>query len=388
MPKKPQPQKIKLPNGQGSVIKKDGVRRKPYTVRFTEGKTLSGRQIFKYIGWYATEDEANKARLLYTLRPDLFADKERSDVTLQDVYDSWSKTAYPKKKSQSTVDTWSSAWKKLQPLAHVHMQNLRKAQLQNLIDDYADHGKSDYLIGLIMKRKGLSDAQKKKLVAGVEEEGLSFSSLNKIKQLSSLLFDAAMQDDVVDKNYAKFILLPANEKSPRQIWDDLERSKLEKAARAGDRIAQYIMVMCYMGWRINEFLSLTTFAYNTKEKAFIGGEKTEAGIDRLVPVHKKIQPYVNAALKRKGEAVFCREDGGKFTAKNFREQYFYPTLERLGLRRLVPHTTRYVFHYLMEQAGVPQLRRQALAGHTDIQMTKHYTPTDISMLRDAINSLK
>jgi integrase len=386
MPKKPK--EFRRANGQGAVIKFGGNRRKPFTVRFSNGKSLSGKRLYKYLGWYEKAEDAEKARQLYVLRPDLFAEKERSEVTLQDLYDSWSKTEFSGDINPHTKTTWETAWKRLRPISKMRMYNMRLSVIQNLIDDLADHGKSDYITRCINQRKNITDREKQKLIANVEDEGLSNSSLGKIKNLASLLCRLAMGDDIIDKDYAALVKLPPNVTKKKVIWDDLERAKIEKAAADGDMTAQYIMVMFYTGWRINELLSLTIFNYKPGDKAFVGGEKTDAGIDRLVPVHPKIQKYVDIAIGRNGDTVFCNENGRGFTVNNFRTHYYYPALERLKVRRFVPHTTRYVFHHLMEEAMIPQLRREMLAGHTDIKMTKRYTPSDVTLLREAINKLK
>jgi len=387
MPRKPQqPKEFKRANGEGTVIKFGGNRRKPYTVRFSNGTSMSGKRLYRYLDWYESEEEAEKARRLYVLKPDLFANVERDQITFKDLYESWSKTEY-KDMGDDTRETWVAAWKRLSPLSGMRAHNARLSVFQNLIDDLAEHGKSDYKIRCIERRKNITKKQKAALIAQVEEEGLSYSALSKTKMLASKLCRLAMGDDIIDKDYADLVKLPPNVPKSKQIWSDTERAILEKAAISGDMIAQYIMIMCYMGWRINEFLALTVFNYRKEERAFIGGEKTEAGIDRIVPVHKKIQPFVDIAIARKGKTVFCRENGEKFTDGNFRQKYYYPTLERLGIRRFVPHTTRYVFHHMMEKAKVPQLRREMLAGHADMNMTKHYTPLDIMLLREAIDSI-
>ena len=52
---------MKQPNGYGGISKLKGRRRKPYAVRVTTGWTDEGKQIKKYLGYYATKKEAIKA---------------------------------------------------------------------------------------------------------------------------------------------------------------------------------------------------------------------------------------------------------------------------------------------------------------------------------------
>lgn len=60
---------MKRGNGFGSVIKLGGKRRRPYAARVTQGWTLEGKQIIKYIGYYATKREAAKALEAYNTNP-------------------------------------------------------------------------------------------------------------------------------------------------------------------------------------------------------------------------------------------------------------------------------------------------------------------------------
>ena len=52
--------KMRNPNGYGSIIKLSGKRRKPFAVRVTIGWNNNGKQIYKYIGYYKTKQEADR----------------------------------------------------------------------------------------------------------------------------------------------------------------------------------------------------------------------------------------------------------------------------------------------------------------------------------------
>ena len=51
--------------------------------------------------------------------------------------------------------------------------------------------------------------------------------------------------------------------------------------------ADYVLCQCYLGFRPSEFLALDALNYNRKERAFVGGAKTDAGKDRVVTVFPK-----------------------------------------------------------------------------------------------------
>lgn len=56
-------------NGDGSIFKLGGKRRRPYAVRITVGYTDEGKQQYKYVGYYATKTEAKAALNAYMANP-------------------------------------------------------------------------------------------------------------------------------------------------------------------------------------------------------------------------------------------------------------------------------------------------------------------------------
>lgn len=64
--------------------------------------------------------------------------------------------------------------------------------------------------------------------------------------------------------------------------------------------------MCYTGFRIAEFLELTSFSYDSISKTLRGGKKTAAGKNRIVPIHPKIQPIIENWISKKGKLFFVK----------------------------------------------------------------------------------
>ena len=75
-------EKMRMPNGYGSVYKLSGNRRKPYAVRVTEIWS-NGQQKYRYLGYYRTKQEAIKQLALYNDAP---YDLEMSKVTFSEIY--------------------------------------------------------------------------------------------------------------------------------------------------------------------------------------------------------------------------------------------------------------------------------------------------------------
>lgn len=77
--------------------------------------------------------------------------------------------------SKQTTDNYNAAYKKIKPLYKIKFRELRTQQMQKIID---------------------------------ENNTLSIASLSKIKLLFSQLYKYGMENDIVNKNYSDFIILP------------------------------------------------------------------------------------------------------------------------------------------------------------------------------------
>ena len=124
-------------------------------------------------------------------------------------------------------------------------------------------------------------------------------------------------------------------------------------ANKNDPIVEMLLIMCYSGYRITAYKTITT---NTEDWYFQGGIKTASGKDRIVPIHSSIQPLVKARMERDGCIL-------KMSKVYFRSKV-YPTLSRLGVTKHTPHDCRHTFSRLCEKYGVNENDRKRMLGHS------------------------
>ncbi len=67
--------------------------------------------------------------------------------------------------------------------------------------------------------------------------------------------------------------------------------------------------------------------------------------------------------------MFAASNGSQMHQSNFRNQVWYPALERAGLPRVTPHSLRRTFVDIMIDRGVKPTDVRDLAGHKDINVT-------------------
>lgn len=346
---------MKLPNGYGSVYKLSGNRRRPWTAVVTLGyekmKTENGHRLKREtlnLGYFEKRKDALDALVSYNKKP--IGGLLKS--TLQDIYDNYAKN-YPSM-NKKTAETYGSAWNHLKPLADTEIREIKKSHLQAIIDDMA-------------------------------AKGLSQSSTSKVKVLAGILFDKAAEDDIIDKNYVRFVDIPIQEKKAKAIFTDAHIKALFD--NSSDPWVQTALILIYTGMRIGELLMLTRFDIDMKEKTITGGIKTDAGKNRVIPIHSKIQPFIESWLKEEGEYLISK-DGKKVTTDHYRKAIFHPMMERLNIEGLTPHATRHTFATLLSRAKVNTLSIQRVIGHSKYSTTADiYTRSDTEELRKAVESI-
>lgn len=340
-------------NGSGTIYKRKGVS-KPYIVY---GKAYNENGVMKreYLGAFKTRKEAEERRVNYIVNPDI----KKSDLTFKEVYEDYIKTNRYKDLTVSTQQNYRAAYKHCARLYAVRFAELRTAQMQEIINS-------------------------------LSESGLSESSVKKVKLLFSILFTYAMQNDIVTKNYSEFVTMPKFERTEKRPLTDIEIQKIGQAAAEGNKTAQWVYYMIYSGWRIGELLELTAFSFDKDEYTFRGGKKTEAGKNRLVPVHTNLRWIIDKQLSQKGDTVFCMENGKAMTTDYFRRNMFNKLLDELNIdTSITPHITRHTFATMLKQAGADDFYRKKLLGHASKSVTDDvYTHADIENLRNTIELLK
>lgn len=318
-----------------------------------------------YVGAFRTLREAQQALENYMneKHPDLY------NATLDRIYELWSDKHF-ETLSDSGIHGYKAAYKSIAELSRQRMRDLKTADYQRCVDIQA-------------------------------EQGASRSKCEKIRQICSQLCKFAMQNDVIDKNYAEFIKLPKEEKKEKQIFTAAERQKLWRYS--ADKRVRLILFLIYTGFRIGEVSEITPERIHLDEGYIIGGFKTEAGRDRLVPLPPsipEITDFVRAWLSGSQSSPFG------VPKNSLRQYWFYPALSDLGMiappvynpktrkneyhaPRLTPHATRHTFASLSAAAGMPPETLQKIIGHADYSTTADiYVHKDTAALFDGMSKIK
>ncbi len=288
------------------------------------------------------------------------ARRKGTAITLKELYDQWEPTH---RRSKSTMNCYHAGFRVFAPLWFVPMADLDIDDLQDCMDD-ADAG-----------RRTLENA----------------------KAALSLVYRYGIPRDAVpkDRNLAPFLIIREPGSAKKEGFSSAELELVRLAAQKGDYVAQLVLCQCYLGFRPTAFLALTVADYDEKERVFVGGSKTEAGIDRAVTVSPKIQRYVDAfRVAADGGAIFGA--GGRvMPLKKYRE-LFYVLLKQLkidnpvdenGRHRLTPHSCRHTFATLLKKTAGSDTDKLALIGHTSTDQLREYQDVRYDDLRAITDQL-
>lgn len=344
---KPKKRSRKRPQGSGTIRKDERNKSKPWVAISPSSRYGTSRV---YLGAFRTYKEAQDAIEKYERegRPELYG------ATLEDIYKLWSESHY-KNVSASAAKMYRSIWNKFEPIKSIKMADIRAPHFQTIVDSVESKAAADL-----------------------------------VKVLASMVCKYAMQNDVVDKNYAQFVKVPKAAKKEKKIFTQQQINLMWD--HSDDIRIRYILFMIYTGLRISEFLNIELSNIHIDEGYFICGGKTEAGKDRIVPIPPAI-PELGAWLSEWAEMAKKKKKAGiiGMTANHFRTSRFYPALEEIGIdcSGITPHTCRHTFASLCASAGIRQEQLQKIIGHADFQTTANiYIHQNLESLKEAMSKLE
>lgn len=300
------------------------------------------------------------------------SDKVRNDQTLQEIYTLW-EPWYSARVEPGTMAGYRAAYNYFSAIKDNPIRSITADALQQCMDACP---------------KGKRTHQNMKVVAG-------------------LIWKYAKDKHIVTQIESDNLYTGKGTSKKREALTDIEVEKIRQAI--GDhRYADYIYCLCYLGFRPGEMLELRKDQVTEHEgRLFITeGKKTEAGRNRTVPVHQKIEGIIRSRLWVPGtdllfpQYVFARPSKKRPNApltafkqmsdNFFREAAFKPLMNVLSIAEgKVPYGARHTFSNKLKSASGADIDKARLIGHSDYTFTQtHYQTTDIDELQAVMDSIK
>lgn len=374
----------RLPNGFGSITElKNRNLRKPFWVRVCVGRNSVGKPILKPLkpeSYFETYNEAYTALVDYNRNPyDL-----EPDLTVAQLYDKWTDKYFKEITSASAQRTVTSAWAYCSSIYDMRAKDIRARHIKGCMEE-------GFRIEYRGKKKG-------------EKIYATASTKSRIKSLFNLMLDYALEYEIVDKNYARTFdisedIIKEKEAATRQhIAFSEEELQILWEAVGKVRFVDWIIIQCYMGWRPQELAMLRLDEINLDEWYIQAGMKTDAGKQRVVPIHSCIRNLItqNYEFAVSIGSKYLFNDKGQTHAGSWKITYdkyskrFEKVITDLGLNpEHRPHDPRKTFVTRAKKAGICDNAIKAMVGHKAQDITESaYTERDIEWLRADLEKMK
>lgn len=335
---------MKNPNGSGTVTKMSGKRRKKWRVVKTIGWE-NGKQKRITVGYFETFKEADKARTNYVYNPN-------AKLTIKDVYEMWSEVHYKKLSENSKRSMHSKYTVYISELSDKYISEITLQELQKFFNNIKS----------------------------------SSSTLSLVKIVLNMIFDYAVKNNFIEKNFVKYVELGKFKK----VYEKKEFTK-EEIQILWDNVnkpfVDTILILIYTGMRVGEMLNLKLEDINLENKTiFVSKSKTSAGV-RYIPINDKILPII---IKRMHNQEYLIVNYKNKNYSYFAYTYnFKATLKNLGIQEHTTHECRHTTATLLSNAGANPISIAKIMGHTDYNgMTaKVYTHKNEIELEKAMSTL-
>lgn len=316
-------------NGDGTIIKLSGNRRKPWAIRRIIGWREDGGRIIKYQGYYRTRREAEAALAEYNSDPYTISKK-----TFENVYDEWY-AIQEQTRGESTLKGYRIDFGHLKPLHDMKIKDIERTDLQTL------YNRAD----------------------------VSQNTLRKMMQLINMVFSYAVKSGILPisaLNLNKAVNVPLKDSKKQKSRKILTKEEIQVLwDNKDDDYARIALVYIYTGLRFSELQKLTPDRIH-ENYIEITDAKTAAG-NRIVPLSDKVQkllPIAHVPSRTTFERKF---------------KYFLPDH--------YIHETRHTFITMLTEAGVDDRIIKAIVGHKSNDITQVYTHITLDVMLEAVNRL-
>lgn len=333
----------RLPNGFGQISKIKGNLRNPYRAMVTVGKTPTGKpvcRLLKPVAYFPTYNEAYKALLKYNEKPYDITRK----VTCNELYKLWSEEHFKTFDNSRSSANYSAAWKHCSFAYGLDIRELRPRHIKACI-----------------------------------ENAPAPTTKTNIKLVFGMMLDFAVENEMVERNVAREFSMPKSVAKERKekykghtALSEEEVSMLSKHLDDPMLVLAYVQI--YTGFRPSELLAIRPEHFDKSTMIVIGGSKTEAGRNRVVPIHPAIRSM-----------VFDMSNDMKY-------RYYRPKVEKamenIGITGHSPHDFRKTFVTLAKKYGVNEYAIKRIVGHSIRDLTESvYTERNIEWLHSEISKI-
>lgn len=346
-----------MPNGLGTVQFLGEKRRRPYQAVITLGYDNKGRQLRKSLGTQSTWDKAYQLLLDYSNQP---YNLDYHSITLNGVFDIYKlfleRDVQNERMSKSNFRNLITSYKHLAPLYHNKITEIKKRDIQFILDN----------------------------------SNLGHTAQGYVKNIAFRLFNYAIEELDVPITKNPCMGLKIIEKRQSTMHKPFSVEEIKKIwLNSKDYYCKLVIIYLYTGLRPSELLEIETSKVFLDDNYIIGGNKTEAGRNRIIPIHPKIKQIVSSLYNKKNKYLVINPNTNCKMSYDTWQKRFDLLMKSMNFNHR-PHDTRHTFSTYLKICGVSDVDRKWLMGHSfggDVT-NDVYTHIDHKYLLKEIQKLK
>lgn len=368
----------KRANGKGSTVYLGKGRYNPWVARIVIGKDAEGRPIYYDIDTFETQLEAlvclenyyknptplkikksKYERIVtfsstnYPLVPveNLIADihrKDKKNYTFKQVFEDMKENLFPTKEEV-----------KLEKTCHIKPEG--KFAYKNSHNLTIAFNQSKFLYDKIYSELRASDFR-----TCINAPTVKPSTKIEMVKLFKHMDNYAYSEDIIDKKYAENLKTPTinyNSRVPftyeeiKYLWEINDNYYKIQFVR------DFLLLAIYTGCRAEELLFIYTKNIFLDKNYFIAGLKTEAGINRIVPIHPKVKPIIEKYFNKNNEFLFISATGKRLSYAIYLRYYNKFIAKYSGINKKTAHCGRHALETELQKLGIKQTIINSILGH-------------------------
>jgi integrase/recombinase XerC len=217
-------------------------------------------------------------------------------------------------------------------------------------------------------------------LARLHRQGLKTSSAARKLATLRTFFRYLCREGVLDRNPARALLSPRQEKRVPTHLDEADVARLLEMPGDGETAlrGRALLEMLYAtGIRCSELVGLDVsevdletrmirvLGKGRKERIVPFGQRARAALEAYLPVRARARP--------REDALFVNARGGRLTDRSVRSLVAKRVRQVALARRISPHTLRHSFATHLLERGADLRSIQELLGHARLSTTQRYT---------------
>ena len=309
------------------------------------GKKPNGRPDSKILAYFETYNEAYAALVEYNRNP---YDLDQA-ITIKELYEKWTE-------NREVSRQYTSVWPYCEPVYNMKAQDIRVRHIKACMD-----------IPEVPTAK------------------------TRIKSLFNQMLDYALEYEIVQKNYARdFSVEQVETQSNHVAYTRQEMNIL--LDNTSIPFANAILFQCFTGFRPQELCMIKKDDVNINERYIVGGMKTEAGIDRIVPICDKAMPYLQKLIMLSdvldSDMLICDNKGKPMTYNKLYHK-FDAVMKELNITGHKPHDPRKTFVTICKECDVDEYAIKRIVGHKIEDITEAiYTDRKLDWLLEEVKKIE